>query len=123
MAFTRVLLGGGTIVYQPSAVVRHQHYRDFSGLSNQMHGYGVGLTAFYTGLVLSDPKLLVGLARLARTAARDMVGRDSRRSGRLAAQFPPELLARNRRGMLTGPWAYLRSRRQERRSAAGHGNR
>jgi hypothetical protein len=52
-----------------------------------------------------------------------MVGRDSRRSGRLAAQFPPELLARNRRGMLTGPWAYLRSRRQERRSAAGHGNR
>jgi GT2 family glycosyltransferase len=123
MAFTRVLLGGGTIVYQPSAVVRHQHYRDFSGLSNQMHGYGVGLTAFYTGLVLSDPKLLVRLARLARTAARDMVGRDSRRSGRLAAQFPPELLARNRRGMLTGPWAYLRSRRQERRSAAGHGNR
>jgi hypothetical protein len=121
MAFTRVLLAGGTIVYQPSAVVRHQHYRDFSGLSNQMHGYGVGLTSFYTGLVLSDPRLLGGLARLAGTAARDMLGRDSRRSGRLAADFPRELLARNRRGMLAGPWAYLRSRRQGRRFAADQG--
>jgi GT2 family glycosyltransferase len=110
VAFTRVLLRGGTIVYQPSALVRHFHRRDYDGLYQQLRGYGVGLTAAYTALVMSNPRLLGPLLRLAPTALRDLRGGDSLRVAGLKADFPKALLAANRRGMLQGPVAYLRGR-------------
>ncbi|GGK91568.1 glycosyltransferase [Mangrovihabitans endophyticus] len=114
LAFTQVLLGGGTIVYQPSAVTHHYHRRDLSGLRKQMVGYGTGLTAAYTGLLLRRPALLWPLLRLAPTALRDLTGSDSPRVATLREDFPRELLGANRRGMLRGPLAYLRGRRAAR---------
>jgi hypothetical protein len=121
LAFTRVLLGGGTIVYQPTALTWHYHRRDLDGLRRQMIGYGAGLTAAYTSLILSDPRVLVGLARLVPTALRDLTSDDSLRSAGLEADFPRELMGANRRGMLTGPFRYLAGRRRNRRLRAGSG--
>jgi GT2 family glycosyltransferase len=115
LAFTRVLHGGGTIVYQPSAITRHYHRRDLDGLRRQMIGYGRGLTAAYTSLVLADPRVLVPLARLVPTALRDVFGTDGPRTATIRDDFPTVLLKVNRRAMVTGPFAYLQGRLRERR--------
>ncbi|WKU07181.1 glycosyltransferase family 2 protein [Micromonospora sp. HUAS LYJ1] len=115
LAFTRVLLTGGTVVYHPAAVVRHYHRRDLDGLRKQLVGYGTGLTAAYTGLVLTDPATLLPLLRLAPTALRDLHRPEGPRLAGIGTEFPRELLAANRRGMLRGPAAYLRGRRRARR--------
>ncbi|GAA4603007.1 glycosyltransferase involved in cell wall biosynthesis [Actinoplanes octamycinicus] len=114
LAFTQVLLAGGTIVYQPTAVTHHYHRRDFEGLRKQMVGYGTGLTAAYTSLLLGRPGLIWRLLKLAPTAYRDLTGSDSPRVATLQADFPRELLGANRKGMIAGPRAYLRGRRAAR---------
>jgi glycosyltransferase involved in cell wall biosynthesis len=114
LAFTQVLVTGGTIVYQPSAVTHHYHRRDVAGLHKQMVGYGAGLTAAYTSLLLSRPGLLWPLIKLAPGALRDLTSADSLRVSTLKADFPRELLTANRRGMLAGPRAYLKGRRAAR---------
>ncbi|HEU4349887.1 MAG TPA: glycosyltransferase [Actinoplanes sp.] len=110
LAFTQVLVAGGTIVYQPTAVTRHYHRRDLDGLEKQMAGYGAGLTAAYTSLLLGRPGLLWPLIKLAPGALRDLTGSDSLRVSTLREDFPRELLKANRRGMLAGPRAYLKGR-------------
>jgi GT2 family glycosyltransferase len=121
LAFTQVLVAGGTIVYQPSAITHHYHRRDFDGLHKQMVGYGAGLTAAYTSLLLHRPGLLWPLLRLAPGALRDLTGTDSLRVATLKDDFPRELLKANRRGMLAGPRAYLRGRRAARaKIRSGH---
>ncbi|AGZ43268.1 glycosyltransferase [Actinoplanes friuliensis] len=115
LAFTQVLVGGGTIVYQPTAVTHHYHRRDLEGLHKQMVGYGAGLTAAYTSLLLKRPGLLWPLLKLAPGALRDLTSKDSLRVSTLREDFPRELLTANRRGMLAGPRAYLQGRRAARR--------
>ncbi len=114
LAFTQVLVTGGTIVYQPSAVTHHYHRRDLEGLHKQMVGYGAGLTAAYTSLLMSRPGLLWPLLKLAPGALRDLTSSDSLRVSTLKEDFPRELLTANRRGMLAGPRAYLKGRRAAR---------
>ena len=116
LAFTQVLVGGGTIVYQPTAVTHHYHRRDLAGLHKQMVGYGAGLTAAYTGLLLQQPRLLWPLLKLVPGALRDLTSKDSLRVSTLREDFPRDLLTANRRGMLAGPRAYLRGRRAARSS-------
>ncbi len=115
LAFTQVLRSGGTIVYQPTAVVRHYHRRDLDGLRKQMVGYGTGLTAAYTSLILHSPLVIFPLLRLVPTALRDLSGGDSLRTATLQDDFPRELLGANKQGMLRGPRAYLAGRRRDRR--------
>lgn len=119
LAFTQVLVGGGTIVYQPTAVTHHYHRRDLAGLEKQMVGYGAGLTAAYTSLLLRRPGLLWPLLKLAPGALRDLTGKDSLRVSTLRDDFPRELLKANRRGMLAGPRAYLKGRRAARAKLRG----
>lgn len=114
LALMQVLVAGGTVAYQPSALVWHRHRRDLAGLRTQLVGYGTGLTAAYTSLLLRDPRLIRPLLRLAPTALRDTFG-DSDRLAGLRADFPRGLVGANRRGLLTGPVKYLRSRLADRR--------
>lgn len=118
-AFMKVLYGGGKVAYQPTALVRHYHRRDLAGLHRQLVGYGVGLTAAYTSLVLHNPRILLPLLRLLPTAIRDLLGGGSGlREAGLGVDFPRELLGANRRGMIRGPLAYLKGRRTTRRRSA-----
>jgi glycosyltransferase involved in cell wall biosynthesis len=113
--FTDLLRAGGTVAYRPSAVTRHFHRRDIEGLRRQMRAYGSGLTAFYTASVLAKPSTAVDLVRLAPRALRDLYSSDSLRVATLEGDFPHDLLAENRRGLIAGPWLYLRGRVQSRR--------
>jgi cellulose synthase/poly-beta-1,6-N-acetylglucosamine synthase-like glycosyltransferase len=110
--FADLLQAGGTVAYQPTAVTRHFHRRDLEDLRLQMRGYGSGLTAFYTASVLARPSTMFDLVRLAPRALRDLCSSDSLRVATLEDNFPRDLLTENRRGMVAGPWLYVRGRVQ-----------
>ena len=109
-AFTAVLLNGGTVVYQPSAIVHHRHRQDDRALRDLMLGHGRGLGAFYTSMVLRRPSCTLELVLLAPRAIRDQFSSRGQRLSQLDDDFPPELLRANRLGLIQGPWAYARSR-------------
>src|SRR4029078_7808567 len=62
-AFLTVILDGKTIVYEPRAIVRHEHRRDFSDLYWQVFTYSAGSSA-----------LLTKWARTRRSVAADFGG-------------------------------------------------
>jgi hypothetical protein len=105
-----VLLAGGTVVYQPSAIVHHYHRRDYAGLRRQLTGYGRGLTAFYASMLLRQPGCAAELLRLGRQAARDQFSPRGRRRSELGGDYPRDLLRANLVGMLQGPFAYAAAR-------------
>lgn len=117
-ALCALLLAGGTVVYQPSAIVRHRHRRDYASLERVMLGYGRGLSAYYASMIVRHPGCLPELVRLSRQALRDQVSRGGGRLGDLDG-FPTELLRLNRKGLLQGAFMYPGARLRARRLAAG----
>jgi GT2 family glycosyltransferase len=115
-AFSALLLAGGTIVYQPTAIVYHRHRRDYAALRRVMVGYGRGLSAYYASMLVRQPGCALELARLSRQALRDQVSHRGRRLGGLDG-FPPELLRANRLGLLQGAFMYPGARLHARRLA------
>jgi GT2 family glycosyltransferase len=116
-ALFRVLLAGHAIVHDPTAIVWHAHPDDYRELEDRVWGYGIGLTACLTKAILDRPSLLVDLARkLPRGVAFALSPGSGKNAGR-QADFPRPLVRRELAGIAYGPIAYLRSRRQSRRSA------
>jgi glycosyltransferase involved in cell wall biosynthesis len=108
LALTLVLLSGFAIAYEPAALVRHHHYRDFSDAAAQLRGYAVGTGAFYLALAWRRPWVLWGLARLAPDAVRYL--RASRlRTRRSAFPLSAELTSGLGLQIFAGPLAYLRA--------------
>jgi len=107
--FYRIIAHCYRLVYEPAALVRHAHRRDDIDVYEQIHAYGVGLTAYLTSIVMDNPKIL------GRLAARGPAGMAYFRRSRPAslqkkrAGYPRELTRVELRGMLYGPLAYLRS--------------
>ncbi|MGW7129440.1 glycosyltransferase [Streptomyces bobili] len=131
--FVRVLAHGHRLHYTPRALVWHHHRETWQDLETQAYGYGAGLTAYLTAILVNRPALLPAfLARLPRglahartlTAVRDAEGPDG------AAGVPgghddrghpwPRRLSRlQRKGMAYGPVGYLRARRAMRTVSRG----
>ena len=126
-ALIDLLWDGGTLGYEPAAVVHHRHRRELPELEHQLDGNGVGFTAMLTSLVRRHPGHLVGLSAQLPLAARRLGGQSlGRLRGRGARpddapdgapQFPPGLVLTELRGMTRGPAAYWRSRRAGRRAS------
>lgn len=109
-AFFDVLVHGHVLVYEPGAIVRHRHRPDYESLRRQATAYGVGLGAYLAHVVVEHPRqALVGLSRIGQ-GARHFVGASSAKNVRRPADYPSELVWRERIGLLRGPWGYLRSR-------------
>jgi len=115
--FTHLLLAGHRIVYRPSALVWHRDREDFDDLRRQLQALGTSLTAYYTALLWSNPRLVLPLVRLLPRGLRDLRGKDgSVRAASFQEDFPAALLRAHRRGMISGPWAYVRGRSADRRA-------
>jgi glycosyltransferase involved in cell wall biosynthesis len=110
-----VLLAGGTIVYQPSAIVHHYHRRDYDELQCHLQGYGRGLTSFYTSMLMRRAGGTAQLLRLGGQAVRDHFTRRGRQLTEFSDDFPRELLWANRIGLLQGPFMYAVARVHTRR--------
>ncbi len=110
IAFLRTIVDGGTLVYEPAAVLRHWHRRDYEGMRRQAFGYGMGLGAYLTAAVWSRPLLLAAMLRRAGPAAVHMLGSHSEKNSGRGESFPRELVWRELAGVLAGPLGYARSR-------------
>lgn len=117
-ALSVLLLAGGTIVYQPTAIVHHRHRREYAVLRHLLLGYGRGLSAYYTSMLARQPSCAFELLRLTPQALRDQFSGRGRRLSELDEDFPRDLLRTHRLGLLQGPLMYARARVQVRRLRA-----
>ncbi|MHC5906930.1 glycosyltransferase family 2 protein [Streptomyces sp. S6] len=126
--FVRVLALGHRLHYTPYAVVWHHHRETWRDLETQAYGYGAGLGAYLTAVLVNSPGLLPAfLARLPKgvayawelTARRGVgeAGPEVRpvpvgpgEHGVRDHPWPRRLSRLQRRGMLYGPVGYLRAR-------------
>jgi glycosyltransferase involved in cell wall biosynthesis len=110
-AYFRVIRKGYCLVYEPSALLYHQHRQDYRGLQKQMYDYGLGFTAYLTKIIVDEPWLifdccakvmacLLFLVRTPRTAKPEEP----------AISVPEELKQLEARGRRYGSLAYLKSR-------------
>ncbi|MFH8453606.1 glycosyltransferase [Streptomyces fungicidicus] len=130
--FVRVLAQGHRLRYTPYALVWHHHRETWSDLETQAYGYGAGLTAYLTAILVNRPALLPAfLARLPRGLARARALTEARATDGGGAPgahdtrthpWPRRLSRLQRRGMLYGPFGYLRARRAP-GGTAGRGTR
>jgi glycosyltransferase involved in cell wall biosynthesis len=117
-AFFDVVTSGHTLVYAPSAIVWHRHRRDYASLRRQSYNYGVGLTAYLTKTVIDRPGRLLEVGRRLPHGFAHLLNPRSPKNVHKGTDYPKELTRLERLGMLRGPLAYVRSRRQSRRGAA-----
>lgn len=126
LAFLEVILRGHKLVHAPAAIVRHADYREYAQLRRQFFGYGAGQTACITQALLSHPeRLREFLPKLARSLFA-FTGRTRRPRAACAGEsvvsdlraMSADLARIERRGLLYGPLACLRSRRYVRRLRA-----
>jgi GT2 family glycosyltransferase len=115
--FVRVLLAGHAIVYEPAAMLAHNHPDEDRRLRAEIFSYGVGLAAMITKQALAGQALAI--ARRVPLALRHLRDPASRKNVRKGDDYPRSYDWIERAGMAAGPLAYLRSMRRERRLAAG----
>jgi glycosyltransferase involved in cell wall biosynthesis len=114
-AFFQVIMRGHRLVFGPSAIVFHQHRRDFAALQRQIYTYGIGLTAYVTKGICDFPQLLVDLMlKVPFNLVRFLADRYST-AGAKTMRYPRELSRAQLRGMIYGPLAYFQTRRKLRR--------
>jgi GT2 family glycosyltransferase len=111
-AFVRVIMAGHALSYEPSALVWHEHRVDDAALQRQMYAYGLGLTAYLTKLLLTagSRRALVCRVPAGIRHAASLLGR-SRTAVTATSLQGRSMTAVEIRGMLAGPFAYLRARR------------
>ena len=105
----RILKEGFAVVYEPRAMVRHRHRRDYATLRHQIHGWGSGYSAFLTRSAIAWPEASWVLALLGARAVWQQVVRSTRASLRPPG-FPPGLAWRELSGTFVGPLRYWRAR-------------
>ena len=120
LAITLVMLYGYEVAYEPVALMWHHHRQDMASLNKQLHGYSIGLTAFYAALLRRRPSALFGLVRLLPMAVGYLKGGkgDAEEAPAEPQELAAELDRRALQGMLSGPLLYAKSRRLQRRAAS-----
>ena len=109
--FFEVVKRGHSLVYEPAALVLHYHHRTFEQLERQISGYGVGLGAFLTKVVVDRPITVLPLLLRLFGGLRHLRGmRETKSAGELGDPLFDGLRRRERLATLRGPMAYARSR-------------
>ena len=109
-SFFQVIMHGYQLVYTPTSLAWHQHRRSYDGLRRQIYCYGVGLTAYLTKCLVSDPRRIPGfLWRIPRGAVALIAFKLKKTPTVRGLDYPRELVSLERKGMLYGPLAYFRS--------------
>jgi O-antigen biosynthesis protein len=99
-AFFDVLVRGHAVVYEPGAVIWHDHHDDLKALRRAMDGYGVGLGAHLARCAIERPAASFGAVGRALLEMRRAAPTGARRL----------LSAAERRGVAIGAGRYLRAR-------------
>ncbi len=109
-AYFKVLMRGYHVVYEPASLVYHKNRREYTALCQQIYHYGIGATAYVTKNLLDHPQLLLDL--FTKIPYDLLTNRSSRprKSKQQSTVYPKELATMSRKGMLRGPFVYLKSR-------------
>jgi GT2 family glycosyltransferase len=113
-AFSKTILRGGRIVYEPRALCWHEHRKDGDALSRQVFGYGLGLGAILAKALLSDPRFYTAAAQslpialAQRRRARAATAGNGSGAGAAGTARPEELLRARRQGVVRGPLRYAK---------------
>jgi GT2 family glycosyltransferase len=112
--FFRVLKFGHTLVYEPAAMVRHRHRRDYEHLHTQIANNGIG---FYSHLVrnaIEFPEERRGLAKLAWWWLREWNLRRWLQSKFRPVEIPHELISAELKGSFIGLFRYPKAKKRAR---------
>jgi GT2 family glycosyltransferase len=110
--FFRVIKEGHLLVYEPAAIVRHQHRRTYEELRTQLTNNGIG---FYSYLVRSALHYRDERAAIVRLGLWWLWYWNFRRllmSFVLPRRFPRDLIFAELRGSFAGLWRYQTARRR-----------
>ncbi len=107
--FIQLITSGHQIVYEPGALLHHLHHREYDALKRQMYGYGVGLTACFMKSIIDDPKRIFDIGCKLPHGLLHILRPQSPKNRKKTSSYPAELTRLERKGMLYGPFAYLRS--------------
>jgi GT2 family glycosyltransferase len=107
--FFDLVVSGGTIAFEPGALVRHSHRRTEQEFMRQVCSYGTGLTAMYTACVVTDPRHIGAMIRRLPPGLRLLVRPREHRSASGKPSYPRSTLVFQLLGMMLGPFAYARS--------------
>jgi hypothetical protein len=111
--FARILAAGYRIVYDPAAVSWHRHRRTYDEVLDTVYGYGVGVYAMWTGMLIERREL--GVLRIAWSWFRSahlpaLIGMALRRP----SESKRRLALAELRGCLNGPRAWFEAERGRR---------
>ena len=113
--FARVIKDGGWLVYDPCAIVWHQHRKTMHQLRRQMFDYGFGFCA-YVGKYAHDLELgnqsVKMLRRWSNTWGKKRLWKNVRDAVQLRPHFPINLILAEIWGGMMGLRAYKRSMRR-----------
>jgi GT2 family glycosyltransferase len=107
--FIRLALSGASLAFEPAALVRHTHRRTQREFMTQVFGYGTGLTAMYTALVVREPRQLLALLQRLPAGFRLLTLDKGERSPSQSPSYPRRTILCQLLGMAYGPVAYARS--------------
>lgn len=111
--FYKVLKAGYTIVYEPSAFVRHKHRRNMAALRRQLYNYSKGIVSYQITTLLRDrdqralKMLLIDLFRWHSWRIRQRLKKQT--------QHPIPLSLIEIMGHLSGPWSLWKSHQRVKR--------
>ena len=116
--FFDALCAGYRIAYEPRAIVFHEHRRSYQELRHQIYFHAVGITAHLTRCLVKYPERIPDfVSRVPRGIAYGFRS-SSIRNNRKSPDFPSELTWAECPGILVGPFAYLRGRREAKQLSA-----
>ena len=109
--FARVLLAGYHIVYDPEAISWHRHRRTWKEAVNAIHGYGVGVYAFWTKLFFGEKQYSI-IFFPKHWLLQTQLPNFYKSVFKIKKSYPLSFLIAEFRGCLKGPFAYFKSRKQ-----------
>jgi GT2 family glycosyltransferase len=117
-AFYDALCAGYQIVFEPGALVHHEHRHTYEELRRQIYGHAVGLGAYLTRCLVTRPDRALDFTR--RVPGGVMYGfhSSSTRNKKKSGDFPSDLTRVEWLGIAMGPWAYVKGRRAVKRMGA-----
>ncbi len=113
--FFQVLTRGYKLVYEPASLLYHLHRREYTQLCKQIYNYGVGFTAYLVKNLLDNPRLVFDFVGKLPYAFFYLLQLQPLKQKEKPTHYPKELTITQWKGMLYGPFAYVRSRLEARK--------
>lgn len=113
--YLTIIQAGRALVYEPAALLRHEHHRDAADLRKQIHGYGVGLAAMLTKRWAAHPQERWQILCRLGTGMRYLLDPRSAKNRKKGRGYPLILTIAELAGIVRGPFAYWRSTVRSRR--------